>query len=86
MIQDKTNKYKFALAKKEEHDELNIEVTEALVKYGAAAVLNWNVKIGQSNGIDNDDFEFHVARLMKHVYKLCFHAKKTKHTTDEDPM
>jgi hypothetical protein len=36
----------------------------------------WKLKVGDSDGNDNDEFKYNVLRKSARLYHVCFHAKK----------
>ena len=71
----------------DKHKDMTPIVTASLMKFALHMMVIHKLEkkqaIGDSCDIDEPTYEFYMKRIMKNVWKICFHAKKVE--TGEDP-
>ena len=71
----------------DKHNDISDIVRASLMRFSVSVLLGHKLEktqaIGQNCDVDEPTYEFHLKRITKNAWKVCFHTKKVE--ADEDP-
>ena len=81
------HKSHFAVHLPDKHKDISTVVHVSLIKFALSVLVDHKLEkkqeIGQNCDVDEPTYEFHLKRITKNAWKICFHTKKVE--IDEDP-
>jgi hypothetical protein len=81
------NKTNFTIGLPDRHKNISPIIHESIARYAIYVLTSHKLEkkqtVGDSCDIDEPTYEFYMRRIMKNVWKICFHTKKVE--ADEDP-
>jgi hypothetical protein len=71
----------------DKHNDISDIVRESLMRFSLSVLVGHKLEkkqaIGENCSVDESTYEFHLKRITKNAWKVCFHTKKVE--ADEDP-